>query len=85
MVRRAVTKAYCYRVLVVVRYYPRSEPMIWWPVIAADSKQEAQERALTLYSAGELGVGLPIRGTAEVIEVRCLHATSLHDWIPARP
>jgi hypothetical protein len=57
--------------------------MTWWPVIAADSEQEARDKATALYNVSLEGQrreqGLPVRGEATVLGVVLLHPTSYHD------
>lgn len=82
---RTDEKAHCYRVLVSATIYGRDEPTSWWPVIAADTEDEARVKALTLYGGPEgewadhdTGPGLPARGEVAIIAVEHLHPISMH-------
>jgi hypothetical protein len=87
MTTRLRPKANCYRVLLLARYLPEHQLMTWWPVICADSEQEARDKATALYAIGidhppRREQGLPVRGDVTVLEVALLHPVTAHEGTP---
>lgn len=85
-------KANCYRVLLSATRFVNRKRTYWWPIIDADTPEEARSKAEALFGGGtgrtweepradgnERGPGLPLRALVTVLEVILLHPASIHD------